>query len=172
MKPDTDANTIQGENIVVWIMSGGWTIDFRDVTFLISITRENQNERPGNAIYIKQSEDLTILGGTIWFDQGEQWTQARVTSISAPDSQGNSKEKFKVEEGYNVTAWANAGPRNQNCVDDANPNHFARPRCNFWEVQDYDLNSLESEKTFNATVLDGSYLEKATLSAYKSVPTS
>lgn len=160
MKPGTDPNTVQGENIVFWLMSGGWTFDFRDVTFFVSITPENQNQRPNVMIYINQSEDLKILGGTIWIDQGEQWTQARVMSISPPDTEGNSKAVFQVEQGYNHTAWAEAGPRNQNCVDDSNPNHSTRPGCNFWKVQNYNFDSLDSDRTFSATLLGGSYLKK------------
>lgn len=160
MKSGTDPNTVQGENIVFWLMSGGWTFDFRDVTFYVSITPENLNQRPNVMIYINQSEDLTILGGTIWIDQGEQWTQARVTSISPPDTDGNSKAVFEVEEGYNHTAWTKAGPRNQNCVDDSDPNHFTRPGCNFWKVQDYKFDSLNIDRKFSATLLGGSYLQK------------
>ena len=160
MQSGTDPNTVQGENIVFWLMSGGWTFDFRDVTFHVSITPENQNQRPNVMIYINQSEDLTILGGTIWIDQGEQWTRARVMSVSPPDTEGNANAIFQVEEGYNHTAWAGAGPRNQNCVDDSNPDHSTRPGCNFWKVQNYNFDSLDSDRTFSATLLGGSYLKK------------
>jgi len=94
MKPGTDPNTVQGENTVFWLMSGGWTFDFRDVTFHISVTPENQNQRPNFMMYVNQSEDLTLLGGTIRIEQDEQWTQPRVWSISPPESECKSKAVF------------------------------------------------------------------------------
>ena len=160
MPDGTDPNTVQGENIVLYLLKGGWTVDFRDVTFYIDITPENQHRRPSVMIYCLQSEDMTILGGTIWIDQGEQWTQARVTALTAEDSAGNRKATFEVERGYNVSAWKNAGPRNQNCVDDSNSDHYTRPGCNFWKVQDYNFDALMSKHTFTATILGGSNLEK------------
>ena len=159
--PDaTDPNTVQGENIVLYLLKGGWTVDFRNVTFYIDITPENQHRRPSVMIYCLESENMTILGGTVWIDQGEQWTQARVTALTAEDSAGNRKATFEVEKGYNVSAWTNAGPRNQNCVDDSNSDHYTRPGCNFWKVHNYDFDSLMSKHTFTATVLGGASLEK------------
>lgn len=155
---DADANLSPGNNIVLWLFSGGWTLDLRDVTFLISVTPENADQRPGNMIYVDESDDLTILGGTVWIDQGEQFSQARVTSLTA-SSDGNQHATFTVEKGYNVSAWSTAGPRNQGCVDSSDPTHFKRPGCNFWKVTNYDFSSLTTARTFTATVLPGALLE-------------
>ena len=155
---DADANLSPGNNIVLWLFSGGWTLDLRNVTFLISITPENANRRPDNMIYIDESDDLIILGGTVWIDQGEQFTQARLTSLTASSS-GNQRATFTVEKGYNVSAWTSAGPRNQGCVDTSSPTHFKRPPCNFWKVDDYDFSTLSTTHTFTATVLPGSALQ-------------
>ena len=152
MPSGTDANTVAGENIAIGFTPGGWTLDLRHVTFYIDITPENQNQRPGDMIYINQSEDFTILGGTIWIDQGEEWTQARVTSISAADDQGNQVATMEVEQGYNVSAWRAAGPRNQGCVDDSDPNHFTRPDCNFWYASKYDFSNVDTKRTFTASI--------------------
>ena len=154
MAPGTDPNTVKGENIVLYLLKGGWTFDFRDVTFLIDFGPELTNQRPSVMIYCLQSDDLTIYGGTIWIDQGEQWTQARVTDLNS-----DGKATFEVMKGYNVSAWNTAGPRNQGCIDDSNPTHFKRQGCNFWKVQNYDFSSLHSSRTFTASVLDGSNLK-------------
>ena len=172
MPDGTDPNTVQGENIVLYLLKGGWTVDFRDVTFYIDITPENQHRRPSVMIYCLQSEDMTILGGTIWIDQGEQWTQARITALAVEDSAGNRKATFEVERGYNVSAWKNAGPRNQNCVDDSDSDHYTRPGCNFWKVQDYNFDALMSKHTFTATILGGSGLEKGYIVSMQVGPNS
>ena len=157
---DADANLSPGNNIVLYLFSGGWTLDLRNVTFLISITPENANRRPGNMIYIDESDDLTILGGTIWIDQGEQFSQARLTSLSALASALSTQTAtFTVEKGYNVSAWSGAGPRNQGCVDTSSSTHFTRPACNFWKVSNYDFSTLSTTRTFTATLLPGSALE-------------
>ncbi|KAL6715824.1 hypothetical protein ACLMJK_006785 [Lecanora helva] len=152
MPSGTDPNTVTGENIAIGFMTGGWTLDLRGVTFYVDITPENKNQRPGDMIYINQSEDFTILGGTIWIDQGEEWTQARVTSLSSPDDQGNQIATMEVEQGFNVSAWRSAGPRNQGCVDDSDSSHFSRPECNFWYVSKYDFSNLDSKRTFTASI--------------------
>ena len=158
---DADANLSPGNNIVLWLFSGGWTLDLRDVTLLISITPENADRRPGNMIYIDESDDLTILGGTIWIDQGEQFSQARVTSITGDSASTSSTQTatFVVEKGYNVSAWTAAGPRNQGCVDSSSPTHFKRPDCNFWKVSDYDFSALSTSRSFTASILRGSSLQ-------------
>lgn len=148
MPSGTDPNTIVGENIAIGFMPGGWALDLRGVTFVIDITPENQDQRPAEMIYLNQSENFTILGGTIWIDQGEEWTQARVMSLSAPDSSGNQIATMEVEQGYNLSTWRTAGPRNQGCVDDSNPNHYTRPACNFWYVSNYDFSDLDSKRAF------------------------
>ncbi len=160
MPSGTDANTVVGEGIAIYFTTGGWTLDLRGVTFYVDITPENQNQRPGDMIYINQSEDFTILGGTVWIDQGEIWTQARVTSVGTTDSQGNQIATMEVEQGYNVSAWRAAGPRNQGCVDDSDANHFTRPACNFWYVNDYNFDGLESKRTFTASIASRSAIKK------------
>ena len=160
MPEGTDANTVVGENIAIGFTPGGWTLDLRGVTFFVDITPENHNQRPGDIIYINQSEDFTILGGTVWIDQGEEFTQARVTSMTAPDTDGNSVATIEVEQGYNVSIWASAGPRNQACVDDSDPNHYTRPGCNFWYASKYDFSELESKRTFTAQFASRSNMQK------------
>ena len=158
---DADANLAPGNNIVLWLFSSGWTLDIRDVTFLISITPDNANRRPGNMIYIDESDDLTILGGIIWIDQGEQFSQARLTSLTPSSTAGTQTATFVVEKGYNSSAWTSAGPRNQGCVDDTTSStHFTRRPCNFWKVADYDFAALQSaSRCFTATILPDSGLK-------------
>ncbi len=160
MPTGTDPNNVVGEGIAIYFMTGGWTLDLRGVTFYVDITPENQNQRPGDMIYINQSEDFTILGGTVWIDQGEIWTQARVTSVGTADSQGNQIATMEVEQGYNFSAWRAAGPRNQGCVDDSDANHFTRPACNFWYVNDYNFDALDSKRTFTASIASRSAIKK------------
>lgn len=104
-------------------------------------------------IYINQSENFTILGGAIWIYQGEQWTQACVTSLK-PSTNGNQIATFEVEQGYDVSIWKTASPRNQGCVDDFDPSHYRRPDCTFRKVQEYSFESLASSHTLTATVLE------------------
>ena len=55
-----DANLFPGDNIIFWLFSGGWTLDFCNFIFLISVTPENENRRLTNMIYVDESDDLTI----------------------------------------------------------------------------------------------------------------
>jgi len=128
------------DNIQIFWISDDWTFDFRDVTLLVSIT--DAHPETNQAIYIGQCKGLTILGGTIWFDQGEQWTQAKVISTSPIGNNDGQLATLEVQEGYNVSAWTTAGPRNQGCVDISNPNHYTRPDCNFWYSNTYDFSQL------------------------------
>ena len=99
------------------------------------------------------SRNMTILGGIIWIDQGELFTQAHVISIGSPNSEGNNMvATMEVEEGYNLSTWKSAGPRSQHCVGDSDPNHFTSPSCSFWYVSNYDFDSLESNRTFTAVI--------------------
>ena len=63
MAPGTDPNTVKGENIVLYLLKGGWTFDFHDVTFLIDFIPELTNQRPSVMIYCLQSDDLTVYDG-------------------------------------------------------------------------------------------------------------
>ncbi|MCJ1452596.1 hypothetical protein MMC28_002939 [Mycoblastus sanguinarius] len=159
MPAGQDPNNVNGENIVLFLFQGGWTLDLRGVTFMVDITTQNQQQRPGDMIYINQSENLTILGGTIWIDQGEQFTQARVTSVGAADSSGTQLATMQVEQGYNTSIWSSADPRNQGCVDSSNPSHFKLINCNFWKVSAYDFSTLSTAKTFTATLSPGSAIQ-------------
>ncbi len=138
------------DNIQIFWISDDWTFDFRDVTLLVSIT--DAHPETNQAIYIGQCKGLTILGGTIWFDQGEQWTQAKVISTSPIGNNDGQLATFEVQEGYNVSAWTTAGPRNQGCVDISNPNHYTRPDCNFWYSNTYDFSQLASTRRFTSHI--------------------
>ena len=155
MPAGTDANTVKGENIVLYLLKGGWTVDLRGVTFYVDITPQNMQQRPSVMIYVLQSDGIKILGGTVWMDQGELFTQARVTSMAAKGDDGSQTATFEVEKGYNTSIWRTAGPRNQRCVDTSDPDKYYDPGCNFWKVQDYDFSHLDSDRTFTATVLPG-----------------
>ena len=133
-----DTNTFPGTNIVIEFFEGDWTLDLRGVTFVIQITPENQDRRPGQMIYINQSEGFTILGGTFWIDQGEQWTYAR---MSAFDGQTVT---FQVPEGYNRTAWPSAGNAIW-CFNDSDPSHTSRPDCGQYHSVTWDFSLLESD---------------------------
>ena len=67
---------------------------------------------------------------------------------------------MEVEQGYNVSVWSNAGPRNQACVDDSDPNHYTRPDCNFWYASKYDFSNLESKRTFTVQIGARSNIQK------------
>lgn len=137
------------DGIAIGFRPGGWTLDLRGVTFLVA--PDIPDPTSGQAIYINQSEDMLILGGTVWFDQGELWSQARVTSIKAIDD-NYSTVTYTVEEGYNVSVWNSAGPRNQGCVDTSDSNHFTRPHCNFWFADNYNFAGLSGDRTFTNRV--------------------
>lgn len=130
------------DNIVFSFMDGlteKWTIDMRGVTFLVAGTCQ--------AIYINQCEDFTIYGGTLWFDAGEVWTQAKVTSIEG------GTVTCVVDEGYDLATWRKAGPRNLNAMDSSDPNHFVRPKgLNYWFASDFNFDSLDSERTWTMHV--------------------
>ena len=108
MPAGTDLNTVKGENLVLYNFPAGWTLDIRGVTFIIDITDQNKNQRPAAMIYVIQAENMTILGGTIWIDQVELFTQARVISIAAPNREGKNST-MEVEEGCNLSAWNPSG---------------------------------------------------------------
>ena len=144
-----DPNDHIGMNIVMYLMKGGWTLDLRGVTFYIDITEENKLQRPDVLIYTLQSDHLTILGGTIWSDWGEMYTQALVTAVNGDTA------TFQVEQGYNITRWREAGPRNQACINPSDPNHFQFGDCNFWKVDTYNFDRLDSDRTFTAHLLGG-----------------
>ena len=152
MPVGTDPNTVNGENIIIGMNTDDWTLDIREVTFYIDITPENKQQRPADMIYTNQVNEVTILGGTIWIDQGEQWSQARVTDLSPADSSGNQVATVLVDEGYNVSVWRTAGPRNQNCIDDSNPESYTRPGCNFWYFSNYNFDNLDSKRTWTVIV--------------------
>ena len=141
---DIDCN----DNIVFSFMDGlteKWTVDLRDVTFLVAGSCQ--------AIYINQCEDFTIYGGTLWFDAGEIWTQANITSITDIGG-GSSTVTAVVEEGYNLTTWRSAGPRNLNAMDTSNPNHFVRPQgINYWFASDFNFDDLDSKRTWTMKVI-------------------
>ena len=138
------------DGIAIGFTPGGWTFDLRGVTFLVA--PKNPDLTSGQAIYINQSEDMTILGGTVWFDQGELWSQAKVTSIM-PIDDIYLKATFKVEEGYDTSVWKTVGPRNQGCVDTSDVNQYTRPDCNFWYADQYDFSGLSTEgKTFTSRI--------------------
>ena len=147
-----DANNLEGFNLIIYQQPGGWTLDLRGVTFYVDITPENHLQRPGEPIYTIQATDLTILGGTLWIDQGELFTQARCTSLTG--TEGSQKATFKVMAGYDLKKWREATERNQRCVDDSNPDNWTHPDCNFWKVNSYDFSKLDSDRTFTATVID------------------
>ena len=142
--------------IAIGFTPGGWTLDLRGVTFLVAVPQHDQTS--GQAIYINQSEDFTILGGTIWFDQGEQWSQAKVTAISTFDGI-YATATMEVEEGFNVSVWNTVGPRNQGCIDTSDVNHYTRPDCNFFYFDQYDFSSLDSKKTFTARITERAGLD-------------
>lgn len=96
-------------------------------------------------------------------DQGELWSQARVTSLGAVDGNGNQAATIEVEKGYNTSVWKTGTARNQFCVDDSDPNHYTRPGCNFWKVDNYDYSELESSRTFKASLMGGSNISKGTV---------
>ena len=127
---------------------GGWTFDMRGVTLLVATP--NPDLTSGQAIYINRSEDMTILGGTIWFDQGEQWSHAKVVAITPADR--HSTATSEVEKGYDTSVWRGADARNQGCVDSSDPNHYKRPNCNFWYANNYDFSNLDSKRRFTSHI--------------------
>ena len=108
----------------------GWTLDLRGCTF--TETRINGDPNYSDQmLYINNSDDFTILGGTFWMDQGvEMFTQAKVISMTG-DGEGTAI--LQVDQGYNYEVWGKEHPPGDyNCVDTSNPDHFYHPSCNFW----------------------------------------
>ncbi|KAI9780939.1 MAG: hypothetical protein M1835_004381 [Candelina submexicana] len=145
-----DPNLYASSNIAIGFMPGAWTLDLRDVTFTINVTPQNKLQRPDQAIYINQSEDFTILGGTIWWDQGEQWSQATVKSIASNGDGGDPIVTLSIDQGYNTTAWAAMGPRNIGCINISNSAHYTRPGCNFWYTLGYTFDFDNRKVSFRA----------------------
>ena len=148
MPDGQDPNNVAGENIVMWQFRDGWTLDLRGVTFYIPITPENVNTRPSCVIYVNGSPSLTVLGGTIWIDKGELYTQARITATSN-NADGSVHATVVVEAGYDVATWRTMGPRNIGCVDDSNPDHYVDGGCNGWKYNNFNFDNLDSSRTFS-----------------------
>lgn len=51
------------------------------------------------------------------------------------------------------------GPQNQGCVDVSNPNHYTRPDCNFFYVDQYDFSALSFKNTFTSRITERAGLQ-------------
>ncbi|MCJ1339705.1 hypothetical protein MMC09_004995 [Bachmanniomyces sp. S44760] len=149
---------VEGDRIRINMGNGGFTFDFRGVTFLIARSRGKLNAH--QFMYINQCEGTTILGGTFWFDQGEMWSQAVIQSIGNVDSSDKrSLVTYRVDDGYDLDAWRGANSNNQACVDARDPNHFLFPKCSFYASKVFDFSNLESNRTFTSRIYSGSGFE-------------
>ncbi|KAI9849206.1 MAG: hypothetical protein M1838_000226 [Thelocarpon superellum] len=156
---NSDTNTFPGTNIVIQFYDGGWTLDLRGVTFVIQITPENLDRRPGQMLYINQSPGFTILGGTFWIDQGEQWTYARMSAVDG------TTVTFQVPEGYNRTAWRQS---HHGCwgFDDSDPTHISRPDPGQYNGATWDFSRLESDGILSTDSLGAIELNRHTVVGY------
>ena len=114
----------------------GWTLDLRGCTFLETRIDGDKNYSD-QMLYINNSDDFTILGGTFWMNQGvEMFSQAKIVQVDpSPDAgdNGHVTATLQVDEGYNTTTWAEKhAPGEFNCVDTSDPDHYYRAGCNFW----------------------------------------
>lgn len=114
----------------------GWTLDLRGCTFLETRVDGDKNHSD-QMLYINNSDDFTILGGTFWMNQGvEMFSQAKIVQVdpsAGGDDAGHITATLQVDDGYNVTTWGEPhAPGEYNCVDTSDPDHYYRPGCNFW----------------------------------------
>jgi len=142
----------------------GWTLDLRGVTFIVTCPPNTCDHRDSTIFYINQSEDFTLLGGTFWWDQGELYSQARLTTLTP------SSATFTVEAGYSLPVWRTTNPRNQGCTDTSNPAHFTRPSCNFFYLSNYDFSHLDSHRTFTTNITSRAALKEGYVISTRSGP--
>ena len=131
----------------------GWTLDLRGCTF--TETRiDGDKEYSDQMLYINNSDDFTILGGTFWFNSGvEMFTQAKVISMTG-DGEGTAV--LEVDEGYDVDTWgAEHNVGDFNCIDVSNPDHYFHPGCNFWYQSNIKLDAEKRQITADYTSRSG-----------------
>lgn len=144
-----DPNLDLAASIQFFAWPAGWTLDLRGVTFSITKTRLNWNRRPSNAFYINQCPEFTILGGTIWTDQGEIFSYMKVTSLVA---QGGDDQfgTLELSKGYNASVWATdqVNARNVGCLDVSGwPHHVKEATCNLWYMNNYKFDAATNTAT-------------------------
>lgn len=85
-----------------------WTFDLRGVTFMIpSPVGQYFDVWTHTAFYVNQVPGFRILGGTVWFDQGEIYSYATITSLKpSGNNDDTSIGTLKISDGYNVSTWA------------------------------------------------------------------
>ncbi|KAL8881266.1 MAG: hypothetical protein Q9198_001497 [Flavoplaca austrocitrina] len=98
-------------------------------------------------LYVNNSTDLAILGGTIWIDQGGQWTQARLTSLTARQAMAAQKAPFKSRK-------ATTSAPGQNPAQGTRTASTTVTRITISAL------ALESLRTFTATIIPGSNLKQ------------
>ncbi|KAI9842871.1 MAG: hypothetical protein M1838_002961 [Thelocarpon superellum] len=144
----TDTNTVNGENIEL-TNGGGYTLDLRGVTLVITINAQNLDQRPGEMFYIGYTHDITILGGTVWIDEGDLWSYAVMQSMD------NLVATFQVPEGFNRSAWLSATPNSAPgwvfCSITTDPKHYIFPECVQWMEADWDKSRLLSDGILKIT---------------------
>jgi hypothetical protein len=111
-------------------------------------------------LYINNSDDFTILGGTFWLNQGiEMFSRGKVLSMTGS---GSGTAIIQIDDGYDHDSWgANHSPGDFSCVDTSNPTHFYHPLCNFWyqsNVQPLPNRRLQADYTSRAGVAVGQTL--------------
>lgn len=137
----------------------GWTLDLRGCTF--TETRiDGDKEYSDQMLYINNSDDFTILGGTFWMNQGvEMFSQGKVISMTG---EGEGTAIIEVEEGYDYNTWgADHAPGAFDCINTSNPDHYYHPGCNFWYQSNVKLlgnNKVQADYTSRAGVKVGQTL--------------
>ena len=137
----------------------GWTLDLRGCTFVETRVDGDKNYSD-QMLYINNSDDFTILGGTFWFDQGaEMFTQAKVVSMTG-DGEGSAI--LEVGDGFDYDIWGKEHPPGDySCIDTSNPDHYYHPECNFWYQSNMKLignNQIQADYTSRSGVKVGQTL--------------
>ncbi|KAL8950976.1 MAG: hypothetical protein Q9222_003010 [Ikaeria aurantiellina] len=137
----------------------GWTLDLRGCTFTETRIDGDKNYSD-QMLYINNSDDFTILGGTFWMNQGvEMFTQGKVISMTG-DGEGTAI--IQVDVGYDYDVWGEQhDPGSFNCIDTSNPDHYYHPDYNFWYQSNMKLlgnNKVQADYTSRSGVKVGQYL--------------
>ena len=133
--------------------NAGWTIDFRNCTFIFNAPVPETEGNPPSAVYVCQSTELTILGGTFWINAGELYSQGKVTAVESADGSNDAINKvtITVDKGYDIDVWSSIDYTKLNLLDISDSGHYVRSKTTFWgENPQWSVDT--SARTVSATV--------------------
>lgn len=156
-------------NIDVTFWDGGdrgWTLDLRGV----SIEYQVGPGAPNPFFYVNQAPPtFTILGGSIWQDVGEIWSQADVLSVEPNPSAGfdMSKVTAKLQKGYDLKPWTDSAASTKQSrsppkvwgMNVSDPNHYKRTDINLWYMN-FDSMTTSPDGTITFSVTSRGHVSK------------